>query len=159
MTSQELIYIGLFSVLLLNKHTRKASCVFILAYALQLTLTYLLPASMYFSISGTAHLLIFLSLVNLKSRTYFLVSLLSVCLIFVNIQGYINYEQYLPPDEYNNAYFILLTAQLILLYLRAGINGLIDRFNFKRNLVQLIIDSNLEAFDSYLYSKNKETDK
>jgi len=155
-TLQELIYIGLFSVLLFSKHTRLASFVFLFAYTVQLSFVQIMPQSMYFSISGTAHLLIFLALVNTKSRTYFLVSLLSVCLIFVNMQGYINYESLLPPDEYNSTYFILLTAQLILLYLRAAINGIIDRLNYKRDLVRLIVDSGFKAFDDYLYKKESK---
>ncbi len=84
---------------------------------------------------------------------------MSVCLILVNIQGYINYENYLPPDKYNDAYTVLLNAQLFLLYLRAGINGLIDRFNFKRDLVQFIADSNFEAIDKFIQSEKEAAKK
>ena len=120
---------------------------------------HLLPDAYSYAASGTVNLIVFSTLISYKSRTYFLVAILSACLILVNLQGYWDYENYLKPDKYNHAYFILLTAQLVLLYMRALVNGLIDRFNFKRGLVQLIINSNLEAFDSYLYSKKKETGK
>jgi len=155
----DFIFIALFAGLFFSKHTKLASSVFILCTALFLVMDYLLPDAYSYAASGTVNLIIFLTLVAYKSRTYFLVAILSACLILVNLQGYWDYENYLKPDKYNNAYFILLTAQLVLLYMRALVNGLIDRFNFKRDLVQFIINSNLEAFDSYLYSKDKEADK
>jgi len=58
---------------------------------------------------------------------------------------------------YITAYYALLTIQLALLYLRWLINGIIDSFNYKRDLVQFIIDSNLESFDEFIQSEKKET--
>ncbi len=155
----DFIYIALFAVLFKNKHTRLASSVFVFCYILFLVMHNLLPNGYTYVSSGTAHLIIFLSLIKSASKTYFLVSILSVCLILVNIQGYINYENYLPPDKYNDAYTVLLNAQLFLLYLRAGINGLIDRFNFKRDLVQFIADSNFEAIDKFIQSEKEAAKK
>jgi len=149
----DLVIIALFSALFFSEHTKLASKVFVLCIVLFLFADYILPDSYSYAVSGTVNLIIFITLVNSKSKTYFLVSILSVCLIFVNIQGYIDYERYLLPDNYDHAYLILLTVQLILLYARAVIYGIIDRLNLERDLVQLVIDSGFEAFDSYLYKK------
>jgi len=102
------------------------------------------------------HLIIFSTLINSKSKTYIIVATLSAALILVNIQGYMDYERYLLPDNYNSAYFILLTAQLVLLYLKAIMNGIVDRFNYKRDLVQLLVDSSCESFGSYVHKKESK---
>ena len=159
MSSLDLLYIALFALLFKSKHTRLASGVFVVCYILFLSMHNLLPNGYTYLSSGTAHFFIFMSLVKSKSKTYFLVSILSICLIFVNIQGYINFEHGLEATEYNNSYFILLNIQLALLYMKAAINGLIDRFNFKRDLVQLLIDSNMDTFEEFIQSKKKEAEK
>ena len=153
MSLLDLLFMVLFAALYFSKHTRLASIVFLSSYVLFLILHNILPNGYTYAASGACHLIIFSTLVNSKSKTYVLVAFLSVALILVNIQGYMDYERYLLPDNYNYAYLILLTVQLTLLYSRAVINGLVDRFNYKRDLVQFVIDSSCETLDAYLYKK------
>ena len=155
----DLLYIALFALLFKSKHTRLASKVFVLCSILFLVMYNILPNGSTYGSSGLANCIIFWVLVNSNGKVYILVSLLSICLIFVNIQGYINYNLELEATEYNNTYFILLNIQLALLYMKAAINGLIDRFNFKRDLVQLLIDSNMDAFEEFIQSEKKEAEK
>lgn len=159
MDYSDLLYIALFALLFKSKHTRLASGVFVACCVLFLVMHNLLPNGLTYASSGTANIIIFLSLIGSKSKTYFLVSVLSICLIFVNIQGYINFELELAADEYDYAYSVIFNIQLALLYLKASINGLIDRFNFKRDLVRFIAESNLDAFDRFIQYEKREVKK
>ena len=155
----DLLYIALFALLFKSKHTRLASSVFVLCYILFLVMYNLLPNGSTYGSSGLANTIICWVLVKSNCKVYISVSILSICLIFVNIQGYINFNHGLEADEYNNAYFILLNIQLVMLYMKAAINGLIDRFNFKRDLVQFLVDSNMDTFEVCYNKKNKEAEK
>lgn len=165
MTPIDFLYIALFSGLFLSKHTTYAAKLFLSGYAVFFCFYYFVqyyPAlkGYVYAFSGGIHALIFLSLCYKRQTIYsiyFFVSLISIGIVFLNIQGFMYFFNGIKyKKEYDYILTNLVGSQIIILYLKAAINGLIDRFNYKRDFIQFISDSNSETFGQIIQRKKEE---
>lgn len=170
MSNHHLIFIGLLSVLFLFKKTRYASSVYLVPY---ITYLYLyskgfIPDSQYHVISATFNTFIFVCLFkgykytglnnifNLYKYTVNQkVGLLSFLLVFVNLLGWMRYENGFNATIYNSDYRFIVAIQISLLYIGNMINALVDRRDHKRAMVRLTDIDYFETFGEVHQEKGK----
>ena len=171
MLLHDAIFIGLLSVLFLFKRSRYASFVYLVAYSLYLTIFDYVPSNYYHATSATINFFIFKALFKgdkfktlsslLSWRNYrvnHIVGLLSLCLIFVNLVGYIDYMNYSPATEYNENYRFIVAVQIFLLYIGNMLYAYVDRRDHKRALVWLNNPDSFKTFNPFC-KKNTEQEK
>lgn len=160
METHHLIFIGLLSALLLPKRTRYASSIYLVPYVPYLFFkSYILTEipQYYHAISATLNLFIFIFLlIDYKANEFSdlfnwhkytvnqKVGLLSFLLMFVNLIGWMRYENGFTATIYNSDYRFIVAVQISLLYIGNMIDAWADRGNQKRDLVRLI---NCDSFE------------
>lgn len=152
MNVSDFINVGLFTVLLLSKTTRYASAVILAGYALYFSVIEPLPGQYYYHMTALLNLIIGCILFP----RYKLVALLSFALIVVNNIGFLIYDAGYEPTLYNNLSLVIITIQILLLYIRAITDGIHIRGTRGRALVFIANCDSVQSNFEMLPAKEKD---
>ena len=162
MPNHHLIFIGLLSVLFLFKRTRYASLTYLVPYVIYLYafINGWIPDSHYHVTSATLNTFIFVcmfkgfkypgldNIFNLHKYTINqIVGFLSFLLVFINLVGWMRYENGFSATIYNNDYRFIVAVQIALLFIGNMINAWVDRRDHKLALVRITDSDYFKACD------------
>lgn len=122
MTGWQLISIGVFIALMLNKQSRYAAMVMLVFNLIYFTFIIDLHWSVYYHWSATLNTVLALTIYS----RYKAVAILSFLLIPINVLGYELCKNYYEPDIYDNICMLIILLQIIILISRCishGVDG------------------------------------
>ena len=155
MNISDYIHLSLFTGLLKFRTVRYAAMTILAGYAVYFTSVIPLADEYYYHATGLLNLVIGLFLFP----RFKLVALLSFLLIVVNNVGLMMYELGYEPALYNNLSQIIIIIQLLLLYIRALLDGQILRGTRGRALVWLVNADCIQSSATLLQKKKEGTKK